>query len=177
MKIYLSAITLALSIFSANSQTKLVHSLNRINLDVFATGVNYSKEFPIADRSTLEGSIGISSNYYFDDFAVQFRSKISVDYRFYYNIASRKRNGRNIHGNSASFIGATTFSHLFPINKIEQSDNESFLFGGAIFWGIRQQIKDSGFQVNFLAGPALAMDGLTERNPALYVRTGISYLF
>lgn len=177
MKIYILTITFLLTIVGSYAQNKLVQSLNKLNLDVFATGINYSREIPVGNISTVEGFVGISSNYYIDDFAVQFRSKISVDYKLYYNIASRERKGKNIDGNSASFIGSTVFSHLFPLNKLEQSDNKNLLFGVSVFWGIRRQIKNSGFQVNFLAGPAVAMYGLTESNPSLYVKTGVSYIF
>lgn len=177
MKKYVSIVVLLLSIMISSAQERLVQPLNRANLDVFTTGINYSREIPVAKRSTVEGAAGIVSAYYFDDFGVQFRTEISVDYKFYYNIGIREGKGKNTSGNSASFVGATAFSNLFPLNKIEQSNNRSFLFGGAVFWGIRQHIKDSGFQLNFLAGPALATKGLTDNNPSLYVKTGISYIF
>jgi len=177
MKIYILTVVSLFTFIVTNAQSKLVQSLDRVNLNVFTTGINYSKEMPIANKSTIEGAVGISSTYYVDDFALQFRAGISVDYKFYYNIDRRNEKGKNIKGNSASFIGATAFSDLFPLNNLEQSSNENFLFGGAVFWGIRQQIKESGFQVNFLAGPSLAMKDFTGHNPSLYIRTGVSYIF
>lgn len=177
MKNYITIVGLLLSINVSSAQERLVKPLNRINLGVFPTGINYSREIPIAKRSTVEGSAGISLTYYIDNFGVQLGTDLSVDYKFYYNIGSRERKGKNTAGNSGSFVGATAYSNLFPLNKLEQSNNKSFQFGGAIFWGIRQQIKDSGFQVNFLGGPALAMEGLTDNNPSLFIRTGISYIF
>ena len=177
MKNYITIVVLLFSITVSSAQERQVKPLNRINLGVFPTGINYSREIPIAKRSTVEGSAGISLTYYIDNFGVQLGTDLSVDYKFYYNIGSRERKGKNTAGNSGSFVGATAYSNLFPLNKLEQSNNKSFQFGGAIFWGIRQQIKDSGFQVNFLGGPALAMEGLTDNNPSLFIRTGISYIF
>ncbi len=177
MKNYITIVVLLLSINVSSAQERLVKPLNRVNLGVFPTGLSYSREIPIAKRSTVEGSAGISLTYYIDNFGVQLGTDLSVDYKFYYNIGSRERKGKNTAGNSGSFVGATAYSNLFPLNKLEQSNNKSFQFGGAIFWGIRQQIKDSGFQVNFLGGPALAMEGLTDNNPSLFIRTGISYIF
>lgn len=178
MKIRLSVIVvLLLLVVSTYGQIRLTQAISRVNVHVFPTGINYSREIPIANNSTIEGSLGISSHYYLRDFAFQLRSNIAVEYKFYYNINSRKDKGKNIHGNSASFIGATAFSDLFPLYKLDQSNNENFLFCGAIFWGIRQQIKDSGFQFNFRAGPAYASRGISNKNPALYLATGISYMF
>src|SRR5690606_8179245 len=176
-KNYISIVVLLLSITVSSAQDRLVKPLNRINLGVFPTGLNYSREIPIAKRSTVEGSAGISLAYYIDNFGIQFRTDISVDYKFYYNIGRRERKGKNTAGNSGSFVGANAFSDLFPLNKLELSNNKSFLFGGAIFWGIRQQIRDSGFQVNFLGGPTLAKKEPTNQNTSLFVRTGISYIF
>lgn len=177
MKIYLSTIALVISCVTGHAQNKLVQSVNRINLDLFQTGLNYSREFPVADRSTVEGRLGVSSHYYTGDFAMQFSPQIAVDYKFYYNIARKNEKGKNINNNSASFIGATAFSDLFPLNKLEQSENKNFLLGAAVFWGIRHQIGNSGFQLNFLAGPALGTDGLSDKNFALYLKTGIAYCF
>lgn len=179
MKIYILTIAFLLTLVGANAQTKLLKPLNRINLGVFTTEINYSREIPIADRSTIEGTLGMSLFFYDNDFAVQLRPELSVDYKFYYNVDRRNRKGKNINGNSASFFGASALSYLFPLNKLEQSRNKNFVFGGAVFWGIRQQINESGFQVNFLAGPGLSTKGHTssDSNFFIHVKTGISYLF
>src|SRR5690606_8035176 len=176
-KNYISIVMLLLSINVSSAQERLVKPLNRVNSGVFLTGLSYSREITIAKRSTVEGSAGISLIYCKDNFGAQLGAELSVDYRFYYNIGSREKKGKNTAGNSGSFVGATAFSDLFPLNKLEQSNNKNFQFGGAIFWGIRQQIKDSGFQVNFLGGPALAMEEHTDNNPSLFISTGISYIF
>lgn len=158
-------------------KVNLLNLLNRINLTVFQTGLNYAREIPVANKSTIEGSLGLSSHYYLDNFTIQLRPEISLDYKFYYNINRRKEKGKNTSRNSSSFIGGVAFSNLFPLNKLEQSANKNFIFGGAVFWGRRQMIKDSGFQTNFLIGPSLATDGLSDKNFALYLKTGISYSF
>lgn len=176
MKHYISTLLFVLSFVITNGQSKLVEPVNRVNLGLFMTELNYSREIPIADKSTLEGSIGIAAHYYLADVALQFRPTISLDFKHYYNIARRNAKARNISGNSASFVGATAFSGLFPLNKLEQSENRNFGLGAAVFWGIRQQIKDSGFQVNFLVGPSLVTKGLADKNFGLYMKTGISYL-
>lgn len=149
----------------------------KINLTVFQTGLNYAREIRVANRSTIAGSVGLSSHYYLNNFAIQFQPEISLDYKFYYKKNSRKEKGKNISEKSSSFIGAIAFSEIFPLNKLEQSENSNFIFGGAVFWGRRQKIKDSGFQTNFLIGPSIGSAGLSDKNFAIYLKAGISYLF
>lgn len=175
-KVIYSLPLLAISI-NSYSQTQLIHPQNRVNLNVFMTGLNYSREFPISTNSSLEGSLGIGTLYYVNKFDVQFNANVSLDYKYYYNIYKRSKNERNISGNSASFVGATGFSHLFPLNKISRFDNKKFQVGGAIFWGIRQQIKNTGIQLNFLAGPSISGKEFSDKPISLYVRTGVSYVF
>ncbi len=68
MKICLSVIVvLLLLVVATYGQTRLTEAISRVNVQVFPTGINYSREIPIANRSTIEGSLGISSHYYLRD--------------------------------------------------------------------------------------------------------------
>jgi len=177
MRISLTLLALIGLIPTGYAQKRLVQAINRWNMGLLPTGVHYSKEIPLASKATLEGAAGVGLTYYLGTFAIQFRTSVAVDYKFYYALDKAQVRAEDKMGNNGPFIGVSCFSDLFPWNKLQQSKNRSFLLGGAIFWGKRQQIKDSGFQLTYLVGPSFAMEGLSTQNPALYLRTGLSYLF
>lgn len=158
-----------------------VESTNRINLDLLVSGISYSKEVPISSISTVEASLGMGLMYYVEfgywDIKAQVRPELSVSYKYYYSIKKRLNKGKLINNNSANFLGSTIVTYFHPLNKIADIQNINLLSGVAIYWGLNRNFGKGKLQYNFLIGPGISSFGLSDKELAVYLKTGLSYPF
>jgi hypothetical protein len=188
-KFVLISAVLALSLVantpSMAQQTESNHSLHlNIGATNFHAGAGYTFEWAFAPKWTLLNSVwlkgegGWGYNMLFGEYSYFVLSpSVSVEPRFYYNLAKREARGRKTALNSGNYLG-TTVSCFFPtINGREGAYRDYYHFGIAPHWGLRRVYGDH-FLLEFHAGILMLMSSYTNEflmGPDLNLKIG--YVF
>jgi len=121
------------------------------NVQTGAVGLWVSNEFGLSDRWALRTEAGMDLFYYdsfwTDESGTVLAPSISIEPRWYYNIAKRARKGRHTANNSANFV--TLAVEFFP-DWFLVGDAPSYLYipNQISFipkWGMRRAIAKSNF--------------------------------
>lgn len=147
---------ISLNVFSQESPLPATRDVFKISI----AGIQFEKA--IAARQTLcanaymylSGSIGYSGNLG-NTSELYYDPTISLQYRYYYNLLSRKKNGKRTEMNTANFI-APQFQTIFSKKRISSSffveDKRRAIYSAGIVWGLQRNYK-SRFSVEGYAGP------------------------
>lgn len=171
------------SCFAQQARTESNHSIHaNISWANFHAGSGYSYEWAFAPKWTLLGSAWLKSEFSWgENFIIGKYSNfilhptISAEPRFYYNLNSRERKGKNTALNSGNYL-STTFSCFLPSIYGKNNTYRDFVhYGVAPHWGMRRVYANKLFW-EFHAGILiLAAEGDTAWGPDLNLKFGYTF--
>lgn len=155
--VFLSASTTSQTIFRNDS----THTVTTLMLNIHAIEPALNFQYGFANRFSLVAQIGITggvitsfSNNQFNLF-YYLSPKAVGQFRYYYNVDRRVRQGKVTSRNSANFIGLHTSYVFRPILKNFSDPYPSRFLIGPV-WGV-QRTSRGGVNFNFYTGPGISI--------------------
>lgn len=157
-----------------------------VNLEIL--GLQYNYEMPLSKATTvvfhggLGGSLGYSSSslsfydeviYEDDKWFYSLSGVIGADFRYYYNLAKRERNGKDTRKNSADFW-AVDLQYVSPA-IYEHNMHTKNTFMASPYWGLRRVYKNN-WLFEFHLGLAFgSVGGEFDWGPTFNLKVGYSF--
>lgn len=167
----------------AQAQTQVSNNIYaNISGANYHAGVGYSHEMLFSPKWTVLGSVWLKGEFSWGkNFVVgRYTSLIvhptfSAEPRFYYNLGSRQRKGKNTALNSGNYL-STTFSCFLPSIYGTNNDSRNFLhYGIAPHWGMRRVYSNNLF-LEFHAGIVILIgNGESVWGPDLNIKFGYAF--
>lgn len=164
-KIKITLLVLLIGSIAANAQDTVEKSL--FNLQTGGVGLWGSHEAKLGNAFALRTEIGFdlweyeASN---GEKSTAFVPSISLEPRWYYNIAKRAEKGKTTRRNSANFfsINVEYYPDLFVIGNLPDNVYIPNQIDIIPKWGIRRHIENSNF--NYEVGAGIGYKGYLDKN-------------
>ena len=122
------------------SQSDSLLKNNQLRLNFINPGFTFEKSISNSSSLLFQSEIIYGFNVRGNETTHLFAPLIETQYRYYYNLKSRKEKQKNISNNSGSYLAATTMYGLKPLNN----DNFVSMYDGFTFgalWGFQKTYK------------------------------------
>lgn len=157
IKQYAVIIALVLFAHTANAQT---NQKDLLEVDLHLVGISFSYEKTFSESFAIRANAGYNGTFSINNNDVGSGTKIGfimqptirIQPRYYYNMAKRKEQGKNVAYNSANFFSAHVEYRSSEINISNENLYNPEILNFGVAWNLRRNIANTKFVYEASAG-------------------------